>query len=88
MSRCWSEASQDYAEARLNLATGIGRLGRAAEAITDAILGEAQPFDQLRLIDYISPEEMLRDLRGGHGADCDRPGLDRRMIEELSRPRR
>jgi hypothetical protein len=38
-------------------------------------------------VDYISPAEMLRDLNDRHGAECDRPDLDRRMIEQLS-PRR
>lgn len=58
-------------------------LRRASEVHLDA----DEELRRLQMFDYISPGEMLRDLHGPHGAECDRPDLDRRMIDELT-PRR
>ena len=44
-------------------------------------------LEEIRYVDYISPGEMLHDLHFRHGAECDRPDLDRQMIDRLS-PRR
>ena len=38
-------------------------------------------------VDYLSPDERLRDLRFHHGRDCGQPMRDREMIERLERGR-
>lgn len=62
------------------------KLSQAAGAITGAI-EDARQISFVPEDAYISPDQMLRDLRGRHGAECDRPDLDRAMIDSLD-PRR